>query len=66
MTFRVPSRQELGDTTIAVHLCRRAGGKARGEHSFDGSISRIIHHINVTPTPLQRGRSAECSAVNKC
>jgi len=51
MTFRVPSRQELGDTTIAVHLCRRAGGKARGEHSFDGSISRIIHHINVRPLP---------------
>ena len=33
-------------TKLAVHLCRRAGGKARGEHEFDGNIARIIHHIN--------------------
>ena len=31
---------------ICVHLCRRAGGKARGEHEHDGDLSTIIHHIN--------------------
>jgi len=31
---------------LCVHLCRRAGGKARGEHGHDGDLSRIVHHIN--------------------
>lgn len=31
---------DCGATKLAVHLCRRAGGKARGEHSHDGTISR--------------------------
>ena len=31
---------------ICVHLCRRAGGKARGEHAHDGDLSVIVPHIN--------------------
>ena len=37
---------DCGETTLAVHLCRRAGGRARGEHSHDGPIRRILPHIN--------------------
>eukprot|EP01043_Picozoa_sp_COSAG02_P001268 COSAG02_NODE_26_length_51927_cov_61.213881_33_plen_91_part_00 len=29
-------------TTLAVHLCRRAGGKARGEHGTLGSNSHFV------------------------
>jgi hypothetical protein len=31
---------------VCVHLCRRAGGKARGEHAHDGDLARIVPHIN--------------------
>jgi len=34
-----------GGVEVCVHLCRRAGGKARGE-GFDGSLSKITQHIN--------------------
>jgi len=32
--------------TIAVHLCRRAGARARGEHSHGGGYGPIIGHLN--------------------
>lgn len=32
--------------SLAIHLCRRAGGRARGEHAFDGSLGNIAQHIN--------------------
>jgi 5-methyltetrahydropteroyltriglutamate--homocysteine methyltransferase len=31
---------------IAVHLCRRAGARARGEHSHGGGYGPIIQHLN--------------------
>jgi len=31
---------------IAVHLCRRAGARARGEHSHGGGYGPIIGHLN--------------------
>jgi len=31
---------------IAVHLCRRAGARARGEHSHGGGYGPIISHLN--------------------
>lgn len=31
---------------IAVHLCRRAGARARGEHSHAGGYGPIISHLN--------------------
>jgi 5-methyltetrahydropteroyltriglutamate--homocysteine methyltransferase len=31
---------------IAVHLCRRAGARARGEHSHGGGYGPIIMHLN--------------------
>ncbi len=31
---------------IAVHLCRRAGARARGEHSHGGGYGPIIPHLN--------------------
>jgi 5-methyltetrahydropteroyltriglutamate--homocysteine methyltransferase len=31
---------------IAVHLCRRAGARARGEHSHAGGYGPIIRHLN--------------------
>lgn len=31
---------------LAVHLCRRAGGRARGEHSHRGGYGPIIPHLN--------------------
>jgi 5-methyltetrahydropteroyltriglutamate--homocysteine methyltransferase len=31
---------------IAVHLCRRAGARARGEHSHEGGYGPIIEHLN--------------------
>ncbi|HSU56145.1 MAG TPA: cobalamin-independent methionine synthase II family protein [Candidatus Dormibacteraeota bacterium] len=31
---------------IAVHLCRRAGARARGEHAHEGGYGPIIPHLN--------------------
>lgn len=31
---------------LAVHLCRRAGARARGEHSHEGGYGPIIRHLN--------------------
>jgi 5-methyltetrahydropteroyltriglutamate--homocysteine methyltransferase len=31
---------------LAVHLCRRAGARARGEHSHGGGYGPIIPHLN--------------------
>jgi 5-methyltetrahydropteroyltriglutamate--homocysteine methyltransferase len=31
---------------LAVHLCRRAGARARGEHSHEGGYGPIISHLN--------------------
>src|SRR5262249_16128438 len=39
----------VGDITgikIAVHLCRRAGARARGEHSHGGGYGPIMKHLN--------------------
>src|SRR6185436_2446289 len=32
--------------TLAVHLCRRAGARARGEHAHEGGYAPIIRHLN--------------------
>lgn len=50
--FAVATTNELvagfskSEFELAVHLCRRAGGRVRGEVAFDGNIVRILHHIN--------------------
>ena len=31
---------------LAVHLCRRAGARARGEHAHQGGYGPIIRHLN--------------------
>jgi len=31
---------------LAVHLCRRAGARVRGEHSHGGGYGPIIHYLN--------------------
>ena len=31
---------------LAVHLCRRAGARARGEHSHAGGYGPIVQHLN--------------------
>lgn len=31
---------------LAVHLCRRAGARARGELSHEGGYGPILHHLN--------------------
>ncbi len=31
---------------LAVHLCRRAGARARGEHSHSGGYGPILKHLN--------------------
>jgi 5-methyltetrahydropteroyltriglutamate--homocysteine methyltransferase len=31
---------------LAVHLCRRAGARARGEHAHEGGYSPIIRYLN--------------------
>src|SRR5262249_8472721 len=36
----------VGGIKIAVHLCRRAGARARGEHSHGGGYGPIIPHLN--------------------
>src|SRR5207302_9130256 len=38
--------QGLNGIKLAVHLCRRAGARARGEHSHAGGYGPIIHHLN--------------------
>lgn len=36
----------VGGIKIAVHLCRRAGGRARGEVAHGGGYGPIIRHLN--------------------
>jgi 5-methyltetrahydropteroyltriglutamate--homocysteine methyltransferase len=31
---------------LAVHLCRRAGARARGEHAHEGGYGPILNHLN--------------------
>jgi 5-methyltetrahydropteroyltriglutamate--homocysteine methyltransferase len=31
---------------LAVHLCRRAGARVRGEHAHGGGYGPIVHHLN--------------------
>ena len=31
---------------LAVHLCRRAGARARGEHAHEGGYGPIVRHLN--------------------
>jgi 5-methyltetrahydropteroyltriglutamate--homocysteine methyltransferase len=38
--------REIHGIEIAVHLCRRAGARARGEHSHAGGYGPIIKHLN--------------------
>ena len=35
-----------GDTKLAIHLCRRAGARARGEAEFQGGYDPIINQLN--------------------
>jgi len=35
-----------GDVKLAVHLCRRAGARARGEARFRGGYGPILPHLN--------------------
>lgn len=48
--FAVEMINELVDgiagVKIAVHLCRRAGARARGEHSHAGGYGPILEHLN--------------------
>ena len=37
---------EIDNVKVAVHLCRRAGARVRGEHSHSGDYSAIIEHLN--------------------
>jgi len=36
----------IDNVKIAVHLCRRAGARVRGEESHSGDYSAIIEHLN--------------------
>jgi 5-methyltetrahydropteroyltriglutamate--homocysteine methyltransferase len=36
----------VGDAKLAVHLCRRAGARARGEARFSGGYGPILPHLN--------------------
>ena len=36
----------VGGIKLAVHLCRRAGARTRGEHSHGGGYGPIIKHLN--------------------
>lgn len=38
--------QGIKDIKLAVHLCRRAGARARGEHSHAGGYGPILRHLN--------------------
>jgi len=49
-TFAVDMLNEtVGSVTgikVAVHLCRRAGARVRGEHSHGGGYAPILRHLN--------------------
>lgn len=36
----------FGDLKFAVHLCRRAGARVRGEHTHQGNYEKIIRQLN--------------------
>jgi 5-methyltetrahydropteroyltriglutamate--homocysteine methyltransferase len=36
----------FGDLKLAVHLCRRAGARARGEHQHEGGYDPILSQLN--------------------
>ncbi len=36
----------IEDAHLALHLCRRAGGRARGEHGHDGGYQPIMAQLN--------------------
>ena len=36
----------VGGLRLAVHLCRRAGARARGEHAHGGGYGPILPHLN--------------------
>jgi 5-methyltetrahydropteroyltriglutamate--homocysteine methyltransferase len=36
----------IGGVKLAVHLCRRAGARARGEARFQGGYGPILPHLN--------------------
>jgi 5-methyltetrahydropteroyltriglutamate--homocysteine methyltransferase len=36
----------IGGVKLAVHLCRRAGARARGEAQFRGGYDPILPHLN--------------------
>ena len=36
----------IDNVKVAVHLCRRAGARVRGEHSHSGDYGAIIEHLN--------------------
>ncbi len=36
----------IGGVKLAVHLCRRAGARARGEARFEGGYGPILPHLN--------------------
>ncbi len=38
--------QDAGDIKTAVHLCRRAGARARGEASYNGEYKTILKQLN--------------------
>jgi len=38
--------EDCAEIKTAVHLCRRAGARARGEASFAGEYSTILKHLN--------------------
>src|SRR5260221_14312383 len=50
MAFAVDTVNEVvsgvSGIKIAVHLCRRAGARARGEHSHGGGYGPILNHLN--------------------
>src|SRR5437762_6693108 len=38
--------ERVSGIKLAVHLCRRAGARARGEHSHGGGYGPILKHLN--------------------
>ncbi len=38
--------EDTGDAKFAEHLCRRAGGRARGEVGHQGGFNAILDHLN--------------------
>ncbi|HEY6170044.1 MAG TPA: cobalamin-independent methionine synthase II family protein [Verrucomicrobiae bacterium] len=61
------------DIKIAVHLCRRAGARARGEHSHAGGYGPIVsylnrlqtHHLTMEFTAPQAGDMAVFGELRK-